>query len=994
MSKKKAGFGGGNLGAQKYSARRNMELFKAAVTQARPSAETSSWRAGPPKLYKRVDGRKLLQERYTRAENADLSRKIFDIHHEPRQAATREFAPGWRIGNISGGMCIDCYRTDNPLVKVYHKLHNYKEKCKAQQKRNRHADAQLAKNISTLTSDLAPAVHRKQYAYNRYRARFFLDSKKDNATVLHLGLLREKKGAAAAGVTGATAIAQEEGKTSRQRPASAGVAGRPQAQAQSRQAGAKKGLGLGVNTYTGPQPTARLPRPASAAQYRRGSNLCYALRPAEQPHEQSPLRGGTGAFPPMDTQRLTGPAGEELGRMDDPAESDRLLLLSAAHLRPASASPTRQGHVGSGGQVGAIQRLRSQQPDSAPAVRRPMQQDRQRASEETAVVATAVAQLSSPARQEELRLRAQMQALHCMFPHPYSEGDLELYAGALAAEIESSNRAQEHHEGGVRGQHLRQEHAARQDQAARAYDAQQLGREGSHFRAARSLQQLQPPRRQLDLPISMQQREQWSESPPRVQPKQRDAAIYVSGLVSQRVQAGLPTAKEPVGTTPDLRGSSRRVVASGSSSQPVLPTRVDQEQLEQEQQRGEEEAPAFSLASSPAGLGAFSNVGSHRAMFDRQASATAAAKNSRTGTAVVTSPSRTQHLGRAPAVGEASATLSDARVQVSARHPPPRFPALSAPLSGSASQPCFPSVESNRNIPYSQYPQHSQMAVPVAEAEAGAVVALGSLAASAGVSINAAALSRRSALSAQASAAERASELALLQQTVERLRFKKDLRARQQQKPLSRKGGARQGKLRLHLPEEQGGGSVALAEAPPTSPSHDGAFPVQQHQEEGRSYKKRKLRLLRSSLLLPGSGGAHTDATVFVSDVGVSWAAGADASGAEATPAASSAGPVASSSGVLVEVVPEGDSGCGVPSRVETFVPVRRLRELAEAAGVGALTLQAELVCLVTLDRRAGLFQALADRLSSAAASQLGELVLQALQVRQPAPQGPLELVV
>ena len=45
---------GGNLGSQKFEARRNMELFQAAVHDAKPSRETSKWREGVPKLQQEV----------------------------------------------------------------------------------------------------------------------------------------------------------------------------------------------------------------------------------------------------------------------------------------------------------------------------------------------------------------------------------------------------------------------------------------------------------------------------------------------------------------------------------------------------------------------------------------------------------------------------------------------------------------------------------------------------------------------------------------------------------------------------------------------------------------------------------------------------------------------------------------------------------------------------------------------------------------------------
>ena len=64
------------------------------------------------------------------------------------------------------------------------------------------------------------------------------------------------------------------------------------------------------------------------------------------------------------------------------------------------------------------------------------------------------------------------------------------------------------------------------------------------------------------------------------------------------------------------------------------------------------------------------------------------------------------------------------------------------------------------------------------------------------------------------------------------------------------------------------------------------------------------------------------------------------------------------------------------------FVPVAQLRELAGSSET-YLQLRTELQCLVTLDRKAGLYQALSDRLSSASEYQLAELVVRAVQVRR-----------
>ena len=317
---------GGNLGSQKYEARRNMELFHAAVNHAKPSRETAAWRAPTKKFYKRIDGRKIMKEKIQQMENEELGKKIYDIHNEPRRQATREYVPGWRIGNISGGMCIDCYATDNPLVKVFARLHNYKEKRKADDKRIARDDAELRRNIAMYTSDLSPAAHRKQYEYNRYRARFFFN--KENATVLHLGL--------------------NKGVMEKKKPYSAGDTCATQDVA--------PGLGLNVNTYTGSNPTAALRPPSPSGMYR-GSTLCYSVRPDATSSSPAKLDPSTALLSDRD--------GNVLGHLDDEVENDRLLLRSASSLRPRSANPA---HVS--GVRALREAVRIARPGSAPAVPR------------------------------------------------------------------------------------------------------------------------------------------------------------------------------------------------------------------------------------------------------------------------------------------------------------------------------------------------------------------------------------------------------------------------------------------------------------------------------------------------------------------------------------------------------------------------------------------------------------------------------------------------
>ena len=52
----------GNLGTQKFEARRNVAQMRQRVQNAQPSRDTSAWRKGNKKLYKIVDGRKILKE--------------------------------------------------------------------------------------------------------------------------------------------------------------------------------------------------------------------------------------------------------------------------------------------------------------------------------------------------------------------------------------------------------------------------------------------------------------------------------------------------------------------------------------------------------------------------------------------------------------------------------------------------------------------------------------------------------------------------------------------------------------------------------------------------------------------------------------------------------------------------------------------------------------------------------------------------------------------
>ena len=180
----------GNMGTQKFEARRNVAQMRQRVQNAQPSRDTSAWRKGNKRLYKVVDGRKMLREREVKQENVTINKKLNKIVNEDRRKLTKEYAPGFRVGQVSGGMCIDCYQTENPLVKLYSKLHNRQEVLDKEAKKHRAADATLKKNIRNLRSPYSAQECAKFYKYNRYRARFFLD-KKDNDTALHLNLTPE-----------------------------------------------------------------------------------------------------------------------------------------------------------------------------------------------------------------------------------------------------------------------------------------------------------------------------------------------------------------------------------------------------------------------------------------------------------------------------------------------------------------------------------------------------------------------------------------------------------------------------------------------------------------------------------------------------------------------------------------------------------------------------------------------------------------------------------
>jgi len=112
----------GNLGMQKFEARKFMERFYRALTAPQATSETTDWKSKARRKYidlaklssKRNSGRQRMKERIQVQENKDLAHMIYQLKTENRKEVTREAGPGWRVGSM-GGTVIDCYETENPL---------------------------------------------------------------------------------------------------------------------------------------------------------------------------------------------------------------------------------------------------------------------------------------------------------------------------------------------------------------------------------------------------------------------------------------------------------------------------------------------------------------------------------------------------------------------------------------------------------------------------------------------------------------------------------------------------------------------------------------------------------------------------------------------------------------------------------------------------------------------------------------------------------------
>ena len=183
----------GNLSMQKYDASKHLERFYRALTCPVATSETSDWKSKERKKYielaklssKRNSGRQRMQERIQKQENIELASQIYRLKTENRREITREVGPGWRVGS-KGGLVIDCYPTENPLIYKYSELHSFEKKEAKRQKEILRDNLKLKQDMNKYKSQLNAAILQK--SYEEMRQRIFhtpLD------TELHLGLLAE-----------------------------------------------------------------------------------------------------------------------------------------------------------------------------------------------------------------------------------------------------------------------------------------------------------------------------------------------------------------------------------------------------------------------------------------------------------------------------------------------------------------------------------------------------------------------------------------------------------------------------------------------------------------------------------------------------------------------------------------------------------------------------------------------------------------------------------
>lgn len=90
----------GNLASLKYEAEKSLrDHLIVLTTTISPSHETSRWREPHPDYhFEKQKGRLQAEENKTNLENSMINNRLEVIATEDRKHTTKEYAPGWRVG--------------------------------------------------------------------------------------------------------------------------------------------------------------------------------------------------------------------------------------------------------------------------------------------------------------------------------------------------------------------------------------------------------------------------------------------------------------------------------------------------------------------------------------------------------------------------------------------------------------------------------------------------------------------------------------------------------------------------------------------------------------------------------------------------------------------------------------------------------------------------------------------------------------------------------
>ena len=90
-----------------------------------PTRETSRWREDLDLQFSKRDTKKDDKQKVKilkiETENERIAERIYDIMKDSREATSREYLPGWRIGK--GGTVIDCYRSTRNDSEKFSSMH-------------------------------------------------------------------------------------------------------------------------------------------------------------------------------------------------------------------------------------------------------------------------------------------------------------------------------------------------------------------------------------------------------------------------------------------------------------------------------------------------------------------------------------------------------------------------------------------------------------------------------------------------------------------------------------------------------------------------------------------------------------------------------------------------------------------------------------------------------------------------------------------------------